>query len=225
MYYFKIKAGEMPEMVRAEMLPPFYKIREFLGGQVERLHPDDGKGIVHLVNPNAKFKKGFERPYQKMIVCSKEVLIYGNSFICGEDEDDHLRPLSWTEAFGVGLAMNIEKRLLKKDELKTCVLCHETFTGDGNNAAPLADGLCCDKCNIDRVVPERMKATIHEVSSSIKKNLERMAGHADKKPKKVREMLEEIAGDICDHICKYRDTEEQDDLDQLCEDCPVALLC
>ena len=118
MYYFKIKAGEMPEMVRAEMLPPFYKIREFLGGQVERLHPDDGKGIVHLVNPNAKFKKGFERPYQKIIVCSKEVLIYGNSFICGEDEDDHLRPLSWTEAFGVGLAMNIEKRLVKKDELK-----------------------------------------------------------------------------------------------------------
>lgn len=145
MYYFKIKAGEMPEMVRAEMLPPFYKIREFLGGQVERLHPDDGKGIVHLVNPNAKFKKGFERPHQKIIVCSKEVLIYGNSFICGEDEDDHLRTLSWTEAFGVSLAMNIEKLLVKKDELKTCVLCHETFTGDGNNAAPLADGLCCDK--------------------------------------------------------------------------------
>lgn len=225
MYYFKIKAGEMPEMVRTDMLPPFYKIREFLGGQVERLHPDDGKGIVHLVNPNAKFKKGFERPNQKVIVCSKEVFIYGNSIICGEDEDDHLRTLSWTEALRVSLSMNIEKRLVEKNDPKTCVLCHEVYTGDGNNAAPLADGLCCDKCNIDRVVPERMKATIHEVSSSLKKNLERMAGPADKKPKKVREMLEEIAGDICNHICKYRETADQDDLDLLCEDCPVSLLC
>lgn len=208
MYYFKIKDGEMPEMVRAEMLPPFYKIREFLGGQVERLHPDDGKGIVHLVNPSAKFKKGFERPHQKIIVCSEEVLIYGNSVICGEDEDDHLRTLSWTEAFGVSLSMNIEKRLVKKDEPKTCVLCHETFTGEGNNAAPLAEGLCCDRCNMTRVVPARV-------------------GKAEATQKSIVKQLEDIAAEICDKYCKYMVTAQgEDDLARHCDKCPLdRLLC
>ena len=38
-----------------------------------------------------------------------------------------------------------------------CVICGKVFTGYGNNAEPVADGECCDKCNSDVVVPARIK--------------------------------------------------------------------
>lgn len=46
-----------------------------------------------------------------------------------------------------------------------CCLCKKeidetnTFMSYGNNAQPLADGRCCDICNITKVIPERMKRT------------------------------------------------------------------
>ena len=33
----------------------------------------------------------------------------------------------------------------------TCVLCDDFCTGYGNNTSPLAEGLCCDDCNIDMI--------------------------------------------------------------------------
>ena len=39
---------------------------------------------------------------------------------------------------------------------KTCCICGETFEGYGNNAAPVKDGTCCDKCNLEKVIPARM---------------------------------------------------------------------
>ena len=36
-----------------------------------------------------------------------------------------------------------------------CVLCNEVFAGWGNNAGPLAEGLCCGNCNY-RVMMARM---------------------------------------------------------------------
>lgn len=44
-----------------------------------------------------------------------------------------------------------------------CVLCGAEIEKQidgiayGNNAMPLAEGQCCDKCNDERVVPERIK--------------------------------------------------------------------
>lgn len=38
---------------------------------------------------------------------------------------------------------------------KICVLCGEEFEGYGNNAAPLAEGICCDSCNVE-VVKKRI---------------------------------------------------------------------
>lgn len=39
----------------------------------------------------------------------------------------------------------------------TCCICHAPIDGYGNNAAPLADGTCCDKCNIEKVIPMRLE--------------------------------------------------------------------
>jgi len=39
---------------------------------------------------------------------------------------------------------------------KICVLCNVKFIGYGNNATPLADGLCCELCN-EKVIKERLR--------------------------------------------------------------------
>ncbi len=43
------------------------------------------------------------------------------------------------------------------EESKECCICHKSFNGYGNNAAPVADGICCDDCNIEKVIPARLK--------------------------------------------------------------------
>ncbi len=41
-----------------------------------------------------------------------------------------------------------------------CILCGAEFEGAGNDPSPLAskdDGVCCDECNGDRVIPARLR--------------------------------------------------------------------
>lgn len=38
-----------------------------------------------------------------------------------------------------------------------CCLCKEEFEGHGNNAEPVAHGRCCDDCNLEKVIPARLK--------------------------------------------------------------------
>jgi hypothetical protein len=38
-----------------------------------------------------------------------------------------------------------------------CVICRKSAAGFGNNAAPVADGRCCDGCNQNVVVPARVE--------------------------------------------------------------------
>ena len=45
---------------------------------------------------------------------------------------------------------------MKSDEEHTCILCKKIFIGYGNNASPLAEGLCCEECNI-KVIKARLK--------------------------------------------------------------------
>lgn len=42
-------------------------------------------------------------------------------------------------------------------ENKKCVLCGELIEDYGNNAEPLAEGLCCNLCNEIKVIPARVK--------------------------------------------------------------------
>ena len=48
-------------------------------------------------------------------------------------------------------------RLIEEKENKKCTICGEEIKGYGNNAAPVKDGICCDKCNKEVVIPARLK--------------------------------------------------------------------
>jgi hypothetical protein len=37
-----------------------------------------------------------------------------------------------------------------------CNICKENYIGYGNNADPVIDGRCCDKCNFSIVIPTRL---------------------------------------------------------------------
>ena len=43
------------------------------------------------------------------------------------------------------------------DNKKICCICNKEFTGFGNNAQPYKEGTCCDKCNIEYVIPKRLE--------------------------------------------------------------------
>ena len=43
--------------------------------------------------------------------------------------------------------------------MERCILCGEEYEGYGNNAEPLAEGRCCDKCN-EKVVMKRIEELI-----------------------------------------------------------------
>ena len=39
----------------------------------------------------------------------------------------------------------------------TCCICGKEFEGYGNNPYPVAeDGVCCDDCNMNKVIPARI---------------------------------------------------------------------
>jgi hypothetical protein len=40
-----------------------------------------------------------------------------------------------------------------------CDICDNEIKGHGNNAEPFKKGRCCDTCNNDFVIPERLKLT------------------------------------------------------------------
>lgn len=40
---------------------------------------------------------------------------------------------------------------------KTCVICGKEYKGYGNNAEPVAEGKCCDKCNYNIVLLKRLE--------------------------------------------------------------------
>ena len=40
--------------------------------------------------------------------------------------------------------------------MKKCPICGAKIQGMGNNAYPLFEGICCDKCNSEKVIPFRL---------------------------------------------------------------------
>jgi len=43
-----------------------------------------------------------------------------------------------------------------KEKTQVCSICGKTFIGYGNNAQPVNNGRCCNDCNNERVMPERI---------------------------------------------------------------------
>lgn len=54
----------------------------------------------------------------------------------------------------------IESRIIEqnnKDEIRKCSICGDLiFEDEGNNAEPINNGRCCDRCNIEVVIPARL---------------------------------------------------------------------
>ena len=47
-----------------------------------------------------------------------------------------------------------------------CVICGDLLDEDrGNNAQPYCEGYCCDYCNMNTIVPHRLKLMIDKVDS------------------------------------------------------------
>lgn len=41
---------------------------------------------------------------------------------------------------------------------KICCICGKEFEGYGNNPSPIKDdGVCCDDCNVNKVIPARIE--------------------------------------------------------------------
>jgi hypothetical protein len=57
--------------------------------------------------------------------------------------------------------------LVEDTKKKTCVICGKEFEGYGNNAEPVASGLCCDVCNKQKVIPARLDALKNKVDSGV----------------------------------------------------------
>ena len=45
-------------------------------------------------------------------------------------------------------------------DMSKCIICKEKYTGYGNNAMPVANGKCCDRCNATVVIPARIARII-----------------------------------------------------------------
>lgn len=58
------------------------------------------------------------------------------------------------------------------DDKHVCSICGKEFDGFGNNAEPVNDGLCCDKCNNDIVIPRRLADLDKKKLIDVKKNVE-----------------------------------------------------
>lgn len=48
------------------------------------------------------------------------------------------------------------KGLTESVETNICVICNHEYDGYGNSAEPIAKGYCCDKCNMEKVIPARL---------------------------------------------------------------------
>ena len=46
---------------------------------------------------------------------------------------------------------------------KICSICGQKYEGYGNNAQPVNDGNCCDKCNATIVIPRRFQDHINRM--------------------------------------------------------------
>ena len=76
-----------------------------------------------------------------------------------EASNDYIE-FDWVEEDAILHIKNLDESLQESAETKekyTCVICKNEFTGYGNNAQPVADGTCCDKCNREVVIPKRIE--------------------------------------------------------------------
>lgn len=183
-------------------MPTLQEMQQIVGGHIEVVRPDAAPEDVRLVCNEEGMVIGLA-PNRYISIGGVENLISGTFFFCAEgivDGEPDLVPLTDKQA----------EEIMR--ECNACVLCGDPLDTREFNAAPLASGFCCEQCFYDRVEPERHK------NREPKTNNRRQT---------VAQYLDEIATDICDNICKYRERFENEDeaaLWDMCESCPVVLM-
>lgn len=45
----------------------------------------------------------------------------------------------------------------KYNQRGVCSICGNDYYNYGNNAKPVNDGRCCNKCNLEKVIPARLQ--------------------------------------------------------------------
>ena len=55
------------------------------------------------------------------------------------------------------------------DDVKICCICGKNYIGYGNNAEPVAEGRCCDRCNDTVVFLARIKE-LNKRAKEVKEN-------------------------------------------------------
>lgn len=99
----------------------------------------------------------------------------------------------------------IKKTNAKKAAVKKCCLCGVEIEGHGNNPNPLAaEGVCCDKCNAEKVIPARAAETKAAAKKAYaleyyKKNAEKIRESSKKSHARRRE-AERIAAQVVSMI-------------------------
>ena len=73
--------------------------------------------------------------------------------------------------------LELDGAINEGNDSNKCIICGEQIVGYGNNAEPVAEGRCCDDCNISKVIPARIsqlkasrkeKDTITESAKKVK---------------------------------------------------------
>lgn len=120
----------------------------------EAYHEMNGGRLSALVE---EYKANHDETNSPEFTHADIVDIYGTSL---EKNNGGLNPEDLIiTAIYAGLALAekyAENEEVDKRE-RHCIICGEPLHDFGNNAAPYADGVCCNKCNLKFVVPERIR--------------------------------------------------------------------
>jgi len=91
--------------------------------------------------------------------------MFNTECICMKCKEEERKRPDYDEA----VKKDIEEHK-KKNSFKCCI-CGKEFSGYGNNPFPVFEnGRCCDKCNIEVVIPKRLSAK--DILDAFSKDLE-----------------------------------------------------
>ena len=115
---------------------------------------------------------------QERVQQIKELYPKGSRVKCIEMRDAHAVPrgtkgtvvlvddigtvhVNWDNGQSLGLIVG-EDRFHAVFEYQTCCICGREFEGMGNNPEPVKhEGVCCDDCNAEVVIPARIEQMIN----------------------------------------------------------------